>query len=98
VPAGGVVAGRLCGAATADTARWHGFVAWCATTLVIFYPLTGALGGILGGAFCALGGVGRTAASAATGIAQDTDPGRACFHAAGSHGLPRFGQASHEAR
>ena len=97
-----MVAGRLCGAATADTARWHGFVAWCATTLVIFYLLTSALGGILGGAFSALGGtlggVGRTAASAATGIAQDTDPGRACFHAAGSHGLPRFGQASHEAR
>jgi hypothetical protein len=72
---GGVVAGRLCGAAKADTARWHGFVAWCATTLVIFYLLTSALGGIVGGTFSALGGVGRTAASAATGIAQNTDPG-----------------------
>ena len=76
---GGVVAGRLCGAAKADTARWHGFVAWCATTLVIFYLLTSALGGIVGGTFSALGGtlggVGRTAASAATGIAQTTDPG-----------------------
>ena len=33
--AGGVVAGRLCGAAKANTARWHGFVAWCVTTLIV---------------------------------------------------------------
>src|SRR3712207_5959665 len=76
---GGVVAGRLCGAAKATTARWHGFVAWCATTLVIFYLLASALGGIVGGTFSALGGtlggVGRTVASAATGIAQNTDAG-----------------------
>ena len=37
---GGVVAGRLCGPAQANTARWHGLVAWCATTMVIFYLLT----------------------------------------------------------
>jgi hypothetical protein len=76
---GGVVAGRLCGAAKATTARWHGFVAWCATTLVIFYLLTTALGSIVAGTFSALGstlgGVGRTAASAATGIAQNADAG-----------------------
>ena len=76
---GGVVAGRLCGAAKANTARWHGFVAWCATTLVIFYLLTSALGSIVGGTFSALGstlgGAGRTAASAATGIAQNIDAG-----------------------
>ena len=67
------------GAAKATTARWHGFVAWCATTLVIFYLLTSALGGIVGGTFSALGstlgGVGRTAASAVTGVAQGTDAG-----------------------
>ncbi len=76
---GGVVAGRLCGAAQTNTARWHGLVTWCATTLVIFYLLTTVLGSIVGGTFSALGstlsGVGRTAASAATGIAQATDAG-----------------------
>ena len=76
---GGVVAGRLCGAAQTNTARWHGLVTWCATTLVIFYLLTTVLGSIVGGTFSALGstlsGVGRTAASAATGIAQATDTG-----------------------
>jgi hypothetical protein len=74
---GGVVAGRLCGAAHANTARWHGLVTWCATTLVIFYLLTTVLGSIAGGTLSTLGntlgGVGRTAASAATGIAQATD-------------------------
>src|SRR4051812_3877735 len=76
---GGVVAGRLCGAAKANTARWHGFVAWCVTTLVIFYLLTSALGGIVGGTFSALGstisGVGRTAASAVSGVAQGAEGG-----------------------
>jgi len=76
---GGVVAGRLCGAAKANTARWHGLVTWCATTLVVFYLLASALGGIVGGTFSALGGAlggaGRTAASAVTGVAQSTDAG-----------------------
>jgi hypothetical protein len=76
---GGVVAERLCGAAQPNTARWHGLVTWCATTLVIFYLLTTVLGSIVGGTFNALGstlsGVGRTAASAATGVAQATDTG-----------------------
>ena len=76
---GGVVAGRLCGAARANTTRWHGLVTWCATTLVVFYLLTTVLGSIVGGTLSALGGtlggVGRTAASAATGVAQATDAG-----------------------
>lgn len=76
---GGVVAGRLCGAAKANTARWHGFVAWCVTTLVIFYLLTSALGGIVGGSLSALGntlgGAARTAASAVSGTAQVADTG-----------------------
>lgn len=64
---GGVVAGRLSGTPQVNTARWHGFVSWCATTLVIFYLLTSAIGGILGGTFNALSstvsGLGKTAAS-----------------------------------
>jgi hypothetical protein len=76
---GGVVAGRLCGAAKVNTARWHGFVAWCVTTLVIFYLLTSALGGIVGGSLSALGntlgGAARTATSAVSGAVQGADTG-----------------------
>lgn len=75
--AGGVVAGRLCGTSDSNTARWHGFVSWCAATLVIFYLLTSAVGGIIGGTFSALGSTvgaaGRGAASAVSGVAQNTN-------------------------
>jgi hypothetical protein len=74
---GGMVAGRLCGAAQTSTARWHGFVSWATTTLVIFWLITSTLSSIVGGTFNALGGAvsgaGRTAASAITGVAQNTD-------------------------
>jgi hypothetical protein len=74
---GGVVAGRLCGTSDDNTARWHGFVAWCTTTLVVFYLLTSAIGGILGGTFNALGSTigaaGRGAASAASSALQVAD-------------------------
>jgi hypothetical protein len=76
---GGVVAGRLCGVTKVSTARWHGFVAWCVTTLVIFYLLTSALGGVVGGSLSALGntlgGVTRSAASAVSGAARNADTG-----------------------
>jgi len=74
---GGIVAGRLCGTSDNNTAHWHGFVSWCAATLVIFYLLTSAVGGIIGGTFNALGSTagaaGKGAASAVTGIAQNTN-------------------------
>lgn len=74
---GGMVAGRLCGSAQTNTARWHGSVSWATTTLFIFWLLTATLSGIIGGTFNALGGVlsgaGKTAASAITGVAQNTD-------------------------
>ena len=74
---GGIVAGRLCGTSDGNTARWHGFVSWCAATLVMFYLLTSAVGGIIGGTFNALGSTvgaaGRGAASAVSGVAQSTD-------------------------
>jgi hypothetical protein len=74
---GGAAAGRLCGTGSVNTARWHGFVAWATATLIIFYLLTSAVGGILGGTFSALGstlgGVGKTAASAVSGVAQGAD-------------------------
>lgn len=74
---GGIAAGRLCGTSDGNTARWHGFVSWCVATLVLVYLLSSAVGGIIGGTFNALGstvgGAGRAAASAATGVAQNTD-------------------------
>ena len=74
---GGVVAGRLCGTSDNNTPNWHGFVSWCVATLVIFYMLTTAVGGIIGGTFNALGSTlgaaGRGAASAVSGVAQNTN-------------------------
>lgn len=74
---GGIVAGRLCGTSDANTARWHGFVSWCAATLIMFYLLTSAVGGIIGGTFNALGSTlstaGRGAASAVSGVAENSD-------------------------
>ena len=74
---GGIVAGRLCGTSDGNTARWHGFVSWCAATLVLFYLLTSAVGGLIGGTFSAfgstIGAAGKGAASAVSGIAQSTD-------------------------
>lgn len=74
---GGIVAGRLAGSATPNTARWHGFVSWCATTLVLFYLLTSAVGGLLGGTLSALGGTlsaaGKGAASTVVGVAGVTN-------------------------
>ncbi len=72
-----MVAGRLSGAGSANTARWHGFVSWAATTLVIVYLATSAVGGLVGGAFNALGSTlgaaGRGAASAVSDVAANTD-------------------------
>ncbi len=74
---GGWVAGRLAGSANPGTARWHGFLSWCATTLLLTWLVTTAVGGLLGGAFSALGStvgaVGRGAASTVSGVAQNTN-------------------------
>jgi hypothetical protein len=80
--AGGYAAGRLSGRPKEATAAWHGLTAWAFTTLVIFYLLSSAVGGVLGGVYNtvsgALGGLGRTAATtvqaAAPGLAQVSDP------------------------
>jgi hypothetical protein len=74
---GGVAAGRLSGTSDTGTARWHGLVSWCATTLCLMYLLTTAIGGVLGGTVNALGStvgaLGRGAATAVTGVAANTD-------------------------
>jgi len=61
--AGGYVAGRLSGKPKESTAAWHGLVTWALTTLLVFYLLTTAIGGLLGGAF-------RTVSSAVSGVAS----------------------------
>lgn len=72
---GGHAAGRLSGRPKESTAGWHGLTAWAATTLVIFFLLTSAIGAVVGGAFNALGGVASTAAStAAPAVAGAADP------------------------
>jgi hypothetical protein len=75
---GGYAAGRLSGRPKEATAAWHGLTAWAFTTLVIFYLLSSAVGGVLGGVYNtatgALGGLGRTAGAAAPGLSQVADP------------------------
>ena len=79
---GGYIASRLSGKPKASTGGWHGLTSWALTTLIVFYLLSTAVGGIVGGAFntvsSALGGLGRTAAAAAQtaapALANVTDP------------------------
>jgi hypothetical protein len=75
---GGYVAGRLSGAPKESTAGWHGLTTWAVTTLVIFYLLTTAVGGLLGGAYrtvaSTLGGVASSAGSVAQTAAQVAAP------------------------
>lgn len=76
--AGAFTAGRLSGKPKEGTAAWHGLIAWALTTLLIFYLLTSAVGGVLGGAFTSLssvaGGLGRTAGGAVQTAAQAAAP------------------------
>ncbi len=76
--AGGVTAGRLCGLPATGAAAWHGLVAWAATTLIIFYLMTTAIGSIVGGAFGAIGNVAGaaagTAAAVTPAVADAADP------------------------
>jgi hypothetical protein len=76
--AGGYAAGRLAGKPKESTAGWHGLTTWALTTLVIFYLLTSAVGGILGGTYravtSALGGVATAVGSTAQTTAQVAAP------------------------
>jgi hypothetical protein len=79
---GGYVASRLSGRPKASTGGWHGLTSWAMTTLLVFYLLSTAVGSLVGGAFNtvsgALGGLGKTAASAAQtaapALANVSDP------------------------
>ena len=79
---GGYVSSRLSGRPKESTGGWHGLTSWAATTLLVFYLLSTAVGSLVGGAFStvssALGGLGKAAGSAvqtaAPAIANTTDP------------------------
>ena len=79
---GGYIASRLSGRPKASTGGWHGLTSWALTTLVVFYLLTTAVGGLIGGAFNtvsgAIGGVGHAVGTAAQtavpALSQGTDP------------------------
>ena len=68
--AGGYVAGRLSGKPKPSTTSWHGLIAWALTTLVVFYLLTSAIGGLVGGAYRGLTSAVGGAASTAGGAIQ----------------------------
>ena len=79
--AGGYIAGRLSGSSFGSTAALHGLTSWAVATLVVFYLLTTAIGGIIGGVFSGVNGPGRAGRTAATaaqvaapGLATATDP------------------------
>jgi ElaB/YqjD/DUF883 family membrane-anchored ribosome-binding protein len=69
---GGYAAGRLAGKPRESTAGWHGLITWAATTLVIVYLLTSAIGGLVGGAFRTLTSTVSGAAGVATAVTQPT--------------------------
>ncbi len=62
---GGWVAGRLAGIPNKEDGALHGFVTWALASLVLFYLLSTAVGGVLGGAASVLG---QTASLAARGV------------------------------
>src|SRR4029079_17858284 len=59
----------LCGLPATGTAAWHGLVSWALTTLVVFFLVASAVGGIIGGAFSILGSVAGGLGQAATAVA-----------------------------
>jgi len=92
---GGRVAGRLAGKPRESTTAWHGLVAWAMATLIVFYLLSTALGGLIGGAYKtvseAVGGVaqaaGGAARAAAPAVNRGVDPFASIEQAMRSSGL-----------
>lgn len=62
---GGWIVGRLAGTSNKKDGALHGFVTWALASLVLFYLLSTAIGGLLGGAASVLG---QTASLAARGV------------------------------
>lgn len=71
---GGYAAGRLSGRPETSTAAWHGLTSWAFTTVALFYIVTTAVGGMIGGAFSALGSVAQGVTSAAAPMVRSVSP------------------------
>ena len=69
--AGGYVAAWLAGIELRFDGMLHGLVAWGIATLLTFWLLTSAIGGIIGGGFSALSSV---AAAAGSGVSEAAKP------------------------
>jgi hypothetical protein len=76
--AGGYLAGRLSGKPSTSTAGYHGLIAWAVSTLVVLYLLSSAASGIVGGALgtasSAIGGVGNAMGGSIQTAAQAAAP------------------------
>ena len=66
---GAWVAGRLAGMPTPTDGMLHGVVTWAAATLLGLYLLTTAIGGLVGGAFGALGSAAQAIGQGTQGLA-----------------------------
>ncbi|HEU5020145.1 MAG TPA: PhnA-like protein [Pseudolabrys sp.] len=71
---GGYFAGRLCGRPVRSTAAMHGLTTWAATTIVLVYLLTTAVGGIVNGFFSGLTGAVGGLGHAVETVAKTTIP------------------------
>lgn len=67
--AGALVAGRLAGMPTPTDGMLHGIVTWAAATLLGIYLLTTTIGGLVGGAFGALGTAAQAIGQGSQGLA-----------------------------
>lgn len=67
---GGYVAARLAGLASRWDGALHGLIIWGTATLLVFYLLTSAVSGVVGGAFSLVGNVVSAAAAGLKTAAQ----------------------------
>ena len=65
---GGWIAGRLAGTPNKKDGALHGFVTWALASLVLFYLLSTAVGGLVGGAASVLGQTASLAAHGAKAV------------------------------
>jgi hypothetical protein len=71
---GGFIAGRLSGRPVRAVGGLHGLTAWAATTLVMVYLLSSAVGGMVSTAASAVGNLGQGAAQGAMSAMQTAAP------------------------
>ena len=79
--AGGYVAARAKGSAVGSIGSMHGLVSWAATSLLVLYFMTSAVGGLVSGTFAGvssmIGGAGKAVTEVAAPAIANSDPLRA---------------------